>query len=179
MQSIAHIAPGAINGVADDGITGAVSQGVKNLFIVLQGSYGSLFLAKFATGVKDKATGRHDLGILAAMRTWDAVLSKFPASVIETAAARLADEHSDFPPNLPQFVRMCEAAAPRMGWAREQGLPALPAPTVRPVQVSLAERGDGKDWARRILARVEQGDGTVTRYSVMSARAALRLEARA
>lgn len=117
--------------------------------------YGSLFTSKFATG---QMAGKHDKGAISAMKVWDAKLSRFPATVVEQAASRLAAEHADFPPNLPQFEQMCDAAMPRQTYAQQQGLPALPAPVAtQPVKVNLQERNDGKDWARRIVARMEGG----------------------
>lgn len=152
----------------------AVSLVIRKLFMLLHGSYGSLFTSKFATG---QMAGRHDKGTISAMKVWDAKLSRFPATVVEQAASRLAAEHADFPPNLPQFEQMCDAVMPRQTYAQEQGLPALPAPMAAPpVKVSLQERNDGKDWARRIVARMEGGDTSISYYSGKSARVALGLE---
>ena len=54
---------------------------------------------------------------------------------------------------------------------------ALPAPVAaQPVKVNLQQRNDGKDWARRIVARMEQGDTSISMYSGKSARMALGLE---
>ena len=54
---------------------------------------------------------------------------------------------------------------------------ALPAPVAaQPVKVNLQERNDGKDWARRIVARMEGGDTSISMYSGKSARMALGLE---
>ena len=177
MQNVAVIAPSAVHGAANDSAKPqGISQGVKNLFLLLQGSYGNLFLTKFATGVKDDS-GR-DLGIRATMKVWEAALSKFPAQVIETAANRLTNEHPEFPPNLPQFVKSCEAAMPRKTYAQEHGLKALPAPKREPIKVDFQPRNDGKDWARRILHRVERNDKSVGRYAHRDARIALGLEGR-
>lgn len=152
-----------------------VSSVVRKLFVLLQGSYGSLFLSKFATGLKDGQG--HDKGIRAAMSVWQARLGRFPADVLEAAAGRLAAEHPEFPPNLPQFELMCDAAMPRQTYAQQQGLPALPAPVAaQPVKVNLQGRNDGKDWARRIVARMEGGDTSISYYAGKSARMALGLE---
>jgi hypothetical protein len=130
---------------------------VRKLFMLLHGSYGNLFLSKFSTGEKD-AQGR-DKGIRAAMKVWESKLSRFPAEVIETAAGRLTAEHDEFPPNLPQFEKLCEAAVPRKTYAEEAGLPRLPAPVPAPAAaVSFDLRNDGKDWARRLLARHDAGE---------------------
>lgn len=154
---------------AQAGGTDAVLAGpvVRKLFVLLQGSYGTLFVSKFATGLLD-AQGR-DKGIRAAMLLWQSRLARFPAEVVEDAAARLTAEHPDFPPNLPQFERVCEAAMPRQTYAQLQGLPMLPAPHSTPVHVDLEPHGDGKDWARRVVARVKKGDRTVKRFSLKAA----------
>lgn len=47
----------------------------------------------------------------------------------------------------------------------------------RPMELQ-QEKGDGRDWARRILARVEAGDKSVRLYAHKSARQALGLEGR-
>ena len=153
---------------------GGTNPAVKNLFLLLQGSYGSLFLSKYATGVKnDKG---HDLGIRATMKVWDSALGKYPADVVESAAARLMTEHREFPPNLPQFVALCEAATPRQSYAQEQGWTALPAPKAEPIKVNLSMQNNGKDWARRILYRVEHGDKSVSKYAHREARIAMKLD---
>ncbi len=123
----------------------------RKLFVLLHGSYGNLFLSKFATGQQSEDGG--DKGVAAAMLVWDAALAKFAPDVIESAAKRLTAEHPDFAPNLPQFVKTCEAMTPRKTYAEENNLPALPAPvlTLRPA-VSYEAKGDRKDWARAILA---------------------------
>jgi hypothetical protein len=149
---------------------------VRNLFMLLHGAYGNLFISKFSTGEKDKR-GR-DKGIRAAMKVWEAALGKFPAEVVETAAGRLTKDHPEFPPNLPQFEKLCDAAAPRKTYAEENNLPRLAAPVAEPVKVSLEPKNDGKDWARRILYRVERGDKSVRAYALQCARQALGLEGR-
>ena len=147
---------------------------VRKLFMLLHGSYGSLFLAKFSTGEKD-AQGR-DKGIRAAMKVWESQLSRYPSDVIETAAQRLTTEHPDYPPHLPQFETLCLAVMPRRTYAQETGLPRLAAPAQRPPTiVSFELRGDGKDWARRVMARHEAGD-KINPYTLLSARQALGIE---
>jgi hypothetical protein len=153
-----------------------VSATIRKLFMLLHGSYGTLFLAKFSTGERD-AEGR-DKGIRAAMKVWDAKLSNFAPEVVETAADRLSASHPQFPPNLPEFEALCVSVAPRKTYAQEAGLPRLPAPApAAPMEVSFELRGDGKDWARRILARHEAGD-KIRPYTLQCARQALGLEGR-
>ncbi|MOA14904.1 hypothetical protein D3C78_1350340 [compost metagenome] len=57
------------------------------------------------------------------------------------------------------------------------GLIRLPAPEIKPVEVSFTLRNDGKDWARRLLARVEAGDKSVNRNSLKLAREAMGVRA--
>lgn len=153
-----------------------VSPVIRKLFMLLHGSYGNLFISKFSTGEKD-AAGR-DKGIRAAMKVWEAKLAEFPADIVELAAERLSKQHPDFPPNLPQFEKICHAAMPRKTYAELEGFKRLPAPVVEPIQVSLTLKNDGKDWARRILARIEAGDKGVRKYAHESAKLALGVNGR-
>lgn len=139
-----------------------ISPVTRKLFMLLHGSYGSLFTSKFSTG---QMAGRHDKGAISAMRVWDAKLSRFPGDVVEAASGRLSAEHPKFPPNLPEFEAMCDAAMPRKTYAQEQGLVALPAPKVEPVTIDLQPRNDGKDWARRIVYRLKHGDKSVCKVA--------------
>lgn len=147
---------------------------VRKLFVLLHGAYGSLFLSKYATGEKSESGG--DRGVAAAMLVWDAALAKYTPDVIEAAAKRLMAESPEFAPNLPQLEKVCEAITPRKTYAEEAGLPRLPAPEpAAPMKVSFEMRGDGKDWARRIMARQEAGD-RIRPYSLQCARQALGME---
>ncbi len=160
MHNVATLAANAVDhmhaGAAPAGEPLQVSAVVRKLFVVLHGYYGNLFVGKFSTGQKD-GSGR-DKGTVAAMKVWDSKLGRFPGDVLETAAGRLSSEHPKFPPNLPEFELLCEAAMPRQTFAEENNLVRLPAPVVTPVVVSLAKRNDGKDWARTLLARHEAGE---------------------
>lgn len=177
MQEVAAIIDAGAFHDAQEQIAEQSALAVKNLFLLLQGSYGAVFIAKFATGVKDE-TGRHDLGIRATMAVWRHALKKYPPDVIETAAARLKEAHTEFPPSLPQFEKLCDAAMPRKTHAEEAGLPRLPAPApAAPVKVDFSKQNDGKDWARAIMARSEAGE-SIRAYTLLSARQALGLEGR-
>ena len=172
MTDVATLAADAVHNVAQAApAEQAVSMAVRRLFILMHGSYGNLFLSKFSTGEKD-AQGK-DKGIRAAMKVWESKLSAYSDEVIETAAGRMSP---DFPPNLPQFDALCQAAAPRQTYAQEQGLPQLPAPVAAPpLAVSFDLKNDGRDWARRILARAEAGE-IIRQYTLSSARIAMGLE---
>lgn len=173
MHNVATLAEQAIHQAqaAPHQDTLQVSAVIRKLFMVLHGSYGNAFIGKFSTGEKDSKG--HDKGIRAAMKVWDAKLSKYTPDVVETAADRVGEAHAEFPPSLPQFEKLCEAAMPRQTYAQEQGLVALPAPKQERVHVDVKHRNDGKDWARLILARISNGDTSVSRYSKESAEMAL------
>lgn len=148
------------------------SQRIRKLFVVLQGAYGTAFLAKFSSGELNER--REDKGVRAAQLVWDVDLAKFEDDVIEAAFKSIKRECPEFPPSLPQFEKVCEALTPRKTYFEESGLLALPAPKVeRLLDVPVELQGDGKDWARKIVARINHGDQTVTRHSRMAAMDAL------
>lgn len=149
---------------------------IRKLFMLLHGAYGNPFIAKFSSGERD-ANGK-DKGIKSAMLVWAHGLREFAPEVIEAAAKRYMLLYPEFPPNQPQFEATCRSIEPRKTFAEEQGLPALPAPVQARAEVSFAAVGDGRDWARKILAGVEAGDKrtpTVIRF----AREALGMPTRA
>lgn len=84
---------------------------VKRLFMVFHGWYGNQFLSKFATGELDDQ-GK-DRGIKSARMVWTSELSKFSTETVMAAAARCKEDHQKFPPNLPEFLALCRACAPR------------------------------------------------------------------
>lgn len=142
------------------------NMGIRKLFMLMHGAYGNGFVSKFSTGERD-AQGK-DKGIRSAMQVWTHGLSQFSPDVIELAASRFLSLYPEFPPNLPQFEAVCRSMAPRKTFAEEQGLKALPAPTQPRADVAFDAVGDGRDWARRIMAGVEAGDKrspTVVRFA--------------
>ena len=145
----------------------------RKLFVLLHGAYGSSFLSKFHTG--QLGDDRQDKGVRMAMLVWDSALARYSDEVVELAVDRIKRASPEFAPTLPMFERECEAAQPAQTYAQQQGWKALPAPQVQPVQVNLPRRDDGKDWARRILARVERGDKSISRYARCSAEMAMGL----
>lgn len=84
---------------------------VNNVFKVMHGYYGNLFLSKFATGVVDAR--KRDMGVGSARTVWANSLSTFPDDVVVTALEQCRDRHPEFPPSLPQFLALCKACAPR------------------------------------------------------------------
>lgn len=95
----------------------------NNVFRVLHGFYGNLFLSKFATG--EPLPGGGDGGVASARGIWAHGLRQFPADTVKAALSRTMDAHPEYPPTLPQFVALCKAAAPRQAFQA-----ALPAPAV-------------------------------------------------
>lgn len=175
MNDVATLAHEAVReAVAQPRAKREASVTVRKLFVLLHGAYGSLFLAKYATGEKSEAGG--DKGVAAAMLVWDSALAKFSPDVIEAAAKRLMSESPEFAPNLPQMEKVCAAITPRKTYAEEAGLPRLPAPVpAAPVNVDFRKQNDGKDWARRIVARADAGE-KIRPYAIKSARQALGME---
>lgn len=172
MQNIATLAAGAVEQSGRQAGTRAASPLVRKLFVVLHGAYGNQFAGKFATG-KTNDEGE-DLGTRAAMLVWDNALSRFAGDVVELAARRLVKESPRFPFNLGELEEACEAATPRKTHAELEGVPRLAAPRLEPVKVSIPKVGDGRDWARVIVARAAAGDRTVSRGARDHACAALR-----
>lgn len=173
MSDIASLAVRAMHDDAPQPQPKSESSSIRRLFLVLHGSYGNLFTAKFATGERD-AQGK-DKGIRAAMLVWDSALAKYPADVLEASSKRLVTECPDYPPNLPQFEAICKAAMPRKTYAEEHGLTRLPPPSAQSVgPVEYEAKNDGRDWARRIMARHEAGE-SLNPTTLRFAREALRL----
>lgn len=144
---------------------------IKRLFMLLHGRYGTAFTSKFATGKLDSVGS--DRGTLSAMLVWQSDLRRYADDVVQEAAQRCKDSHPTFPPSLPEFEALCKASMPRETYAQQNGWKPLPPPEAKPaVAVTFEQQMDGKDWARRILARKEAGE-KITAYSLQSARIAL------
>ena len=84
---------------------------INNVFKVMHGCYGNLFLSKFASGVLD-GRGR-DMGVASARTVWAFSLQRFAHGVVITALEKCQDRHPEFPPSLPQFIALCIACEPR------------------------------------------------------------------
>ena len=120
----------------------------NNVFRVLHGFYGNLFLSKFATG--EAMPGGGDGGVASARGIWAYGLREFAAEVIKTALARTMAAHPEYPPTLPQFVALCKACAPR-----EAFQPALAAPAVdHAAHAKKAREAIGK---AKTIAPIESG----------------------
>ena len=89
----------------------APTEDANNVFRVMHGFYGNLFLSKFATG--EVLANGGDGGVASARVIWAHGLRSFEVETVKTALARTMDAHPEFPPTLPQFVALCKACAPR------------------------------------------------------------------
>lgn len=155
--------------------TAAKTELAQHVFRVLHGMYGNLFLAKFSTG-QERGDGA-DGGVESAKAIWGHALCRYGLETVKAALAGCLQAHPEYPPSLPQFVALCDARAPRQTYAQKQGWKSLPPPESAEVPVSFEAKGDGKDWARRILARQEAGE-RIGIYALGSARMALGLQQR-
>lgn len=93
---------------------------VNNIFKVMHGFYGNLFLSKFAIG---QASEGGDEGIVSARRIWGHGLREFNPGIVKAALAQCVERHPEFPPSLPQFIALCAANKPREVYQTAQ--PAL------------------------------------------------------
>lgn len=107
MFNPATITPEAVRRIASD-TSGQEAAG--NVFRVLHGFYGNLFLSKFATG---DVGPEGDRGVLGARQIWAYGLREFDAGTVKAALAQCMERHPEFPPSLPQFVALCRANKPR------------------------------------------------------------------
>lgn len=87
------------------------TEDANNVFRVMHGFYGNLFLSKFATG--EVLENGSDGGVASARLIWAHGLRSFDVDTVKAALARTMDVHHEFPPTLPQFLVLCKACAPR------------------------------------------------------------------
>ena len=90
------------------------TEDANNVFRVMHGFYGNLFLSKFINGQTDDAGV--DQGVVSARAIWSHCLRDFELATVKTALARTIDTHPEYPPTLPQFVALCKACAPRQAY---------------------------------------------------------------
>lgn len=127
------------------------------------------------------------------LRQWDGV-------DMQLVKADWADELAGFASNLEPLryaLRNLPERCPNVAQFRAiaNGCPLpqfqqLPAPVADPALVAeelarqteirkaITPREDGKEWARRIVARLKSGDTSICRYTARSARMALGMEAK-
>jgi len=96
---------------------------VNNVFKVMHGFYGNLFLSKFSSG--EMTGGGEDSGVVSARQVWAHGLRDFDGQTVKAALGRCMDAHPEYPPSLPQFVALCAAARPRQAWRPAVHAPAL------------------------------------------------------
>lgn len=106
-ENVFSLAQAAINRAGQAQGTAAADA----VFRAMYGFYGRLWLSKFASEQAD-ANGA-DTGIAAAKPIWDYALRNFDLPTVKAALRQCLDRHPEFPPNLPQFVALCNANAPR------------------------------------------------------------------
>lgn len=104
---------------------------VNNVFKVMHGDYGNLFLTKYTTGklagpgevnARGKSIEGQDKGIISAREIWAHGLQGFSVETVLDALERMVDQYTKFPPNLGEFKALCKACAPRKAYR-----PAAPA----------------------------------------------------
>jgi len=139
MSNVANIAEATIKRAAALPNT----EGANNVFKVLHGFYGNLFLSKFATG---QERGGEDFGVVSARQIWAHALRDTPPHAVKSALGQCLDKHPEFPPSLPQFVALCRANTPRETFA-----PATPA-----IGMSQALRSQYAARARAINEKYRQ-----------------------
>lgn len=110
MSELSHIAQAATNALATTRDEPLPLDVVNNIFKVLHGRYGNLFLSKFSTGELDER-GK-DKGIASARKVWAYDLRVFDAKTVGRALDIVPRYHPDFPPSLPQFMALCRAEMP-------------------------------------------------------------------
>lgn len=145
-------------------------EGIKNVFRVLHGYYGALFMAKFATGQVERG---EDSGVANARRVWAWELRGFDDATRLLALERCQRAHPEFPPSLPQFVALCEAARPREVYRQpaltmDQGLRSKYAAQARDIIERHAQR---KEAARREQEQPPAEPATVENLKLALAKA--------
>lgn len=93
---------------------------INNVFKVMHGCYGNLFLSKFASGVLDARS--RDMGVASARTVWAFSLRRFDEAVVVTALEKCQERHPEFPPSLPQFIALCIACEPRKVFTFENAI---------------------------------------------------------
>lgn len=152
---------------------------VDRIFEKLTLVYGQAFLARW-----------RDVDLMAVKSDWALELAGFApkdgeAGSGRVGAAAIAYALANLDPSAPPTVLQFRALARR---APAPDVPRLPEPLADPdrvaaelarlklvVEAARTCRADGKDWARRILAREEQGE-RIGRASRLLARRALGLD---
>jgi hypothetical protein len=126
------------------------AEAVNNVFKVMHGFYGNLFLSKFASG--EQTEDGEDSGVVSARQVWAHGLREFDGSTVKAALGRCMERHAEFPPSLPQFVALCAAAKPRAAYC-----PPVTAPALEMSQeLREKRRNEALAKARELVERREQ-----------------------
>lgn len=109
---------GSLAGIGQPQRTERDDSTIRRVFMVLHGFYGNLFSSKFATGIVED--NGEDQGMASARRVWGYSLAEYDADTIKAALSRCRERHPEYPPSLPQFQALCDAAKPRQAWKPPQ-----------------------------------------------------------
>jgi hypothetical protein len=143
---------------------------VNNVFKVLHGFYGNLFLSKFATGDVDPQSGE-DRGLASARNVWGHGLREFDASTIKTALGRCIERHTEYPPNLPQFTQLCMACKVREVYKLPEQ-PAIGISDELRAEIIAAQRQKARELAEEIRAAQAPKELDALKQAIASAVAA-------
>ena len=139
-----------------------MAESIDWLFTRLAGTYGAQWLRQWdGTPMTDVKTA------------WGYELSAYAGN--PSAIKHALDNLPERCPNVIQFRNLCRSAPTRI-------VPVIDAPKADPERIreELAKltpapvRTDGREWARRIMARHQQGD-RIRPYSLKRAKTALRI----
>jgi hypothetical protein len=142
-------------------------QAINNVFKVLHGFYGNLFLSKFATAEVDEDGG--DKGINSARMVWAHGLRDFDGGTVKTALARCLQHHPEYPPSLPQFVALCAACKPREVYRPPVSVPALEMSQELRDKRIREHREKAADLLRRMKDKPDEGGLTLLKKAIASA----------
>ncbi len=147
---------------------------VDRVFDKLKALYGANFLAKWA-----------DVDPVELHRIWSAALERYTG---EEIAAALGDVLAScpYPPNLPEFVKLCADQHAKRVVARQPAF-KLPAPDTSAENKAAREHAaamlrnigkpqPGRDWARKARARHESREHVLTPSELAIVDDALRFE---
>lgn len=135
------------------------------LWRMMHGTYGNLFVSRFATGEIEETgpDAGKDKGVLAARQVWEASMRNFNPDTVKTAFRQAVQVHSEFPPTLPQFVALCHANKPRQtyrpdaGAAIEMGQPLRSAYAAKAREINA--RYDAKGYSRATQTQPDDSVG--------------------
>lgn len=122
MSDVATAAERGLNPLTAPDRAAAMDAGLdraSRVFKTLHGFYGVLFSSKFANGVLTSGGG--DAGIEGAREIWGYGLQRYDQLTIRRALASCLESHPKYPPNMPEFIALCEREKPRPVASRPEG----------------------------------------------------------